>query len=114
GRAAPGKGLRLSHDGRSSPGHAHWDMIGETTVSAHQASRVGAETGPWLALVVGIVAIVALIALPYLPGDHDVLAVPLSAMMQLFGYTGLLLVAFGVVWAAAGARSGRRSQARSA
>ena len=36
--------------------------------------------------------------LPFLPGRHDSLAVPLSGMAQLFGTAGLLLVPFGAAW----------------
>jgi len=38
--------------------------------------------------------------LPFLPGQYDSLAVPLSMMAQLFGIVGLLLVPLGVVWIA--------------
>ena len=35
---------------------------------------------------------------PFLPGEYDRLAVPLSAMAQAFGMVGLLLVPVGVSW----------------
>ena len=37
---------------------------------------------------------------PFLPGEYDGLAVPLSAMAQTFGTLGLLLVPVGVLWLA--------------
>ncbi|MCA1633009.1 MAG: hypothetical protein LC802_04615 [Acidobacteria bacterium] len=37
---------------------------------------------------------------PFLPGEYDGLAVPLSAMAQTFGMVGLLLVPVGVSWLA--------------
>lgn len=37
---------------------------------------------------------------PYLPGQHDALAVPLSAMAQTIGAVGLLLVPVGALWLA--------------
>ncbi|MES2521698.1 MAG: hypothetical protein V4617_03285 [Gemmatimonadota bacterium] len=36
--------------------------------------------------------------LPFLPGRHDALAVPLSMMAQLFGIAGLVLVPVGAGW----------------
>jgi hypothetical protein len=36
--------------------------------------------------------------LPFLPGRYDNLAVPLSAMAQVVGITGLLLVPIGGLW----------------
>ena len=38
--------------------------------------------------------------LPFLPGGYDTLAVPLSAMSQVFGIVGLLLVPVGALWVA--------------
>jgi hypothetical protein len=35
---------------------------------------------------------------PFLPGQYDVLAMPLSTMAQLLGTAGLLLVPIGVLW----------------
>jgi hypothetical protein len=35
---------------------------------------------------------------PFLPGDYDSLAVPLSTMIQVFGLVGLSLVPVGVLW----------------
>lgn len=40
--------------------------------------------------------------LPFLPGRHDTLAVPVSLMSQIFGMVGLLLVPVGALWVAAG------------
>jgi hypothetical protein len=40
--------------------------------------------------------------LPFLPGDYDSLAMPLSMMSQVFGIVGLLLVPVGVLWLASG------------
>ena len=37
---------------------------------------------------------------PYLPGQHDTLAVPLSALAQTIGAVGLLLVPVGALWLA--------------
>ncbi len=37
---------------------------------------------------------------PFLPGEYDALAVPLSAMAQAFGMVGLLLVPVGLLWLA--------------
>ena len=39
--------------------------------------------------------------LPFLPGRHDVLAVPLSSMAQAIGTAGLILVPVGALWMAA-------------
>jgi len=54
--------------------------------------------------VLGIIAatgfVVLCTLLPFLPGGHDSLAVPLSAMAQVFGFTGLLLVPAGGLWMA--------------
>jgi hypothetical protein len=36
--------------------------------------------------------------LPFLPGEYDPMALPLSTTVQAFGFVGLLLVPFGVVW----------------
>lgn len=45
----------------------------------------------------GVVLLLTL--LPFLPGDHDPLAVPLSMMARVLGFAGLLFVPVGVVWA---------------
>jgi hypothetical protein len=45
--------------------------------------------------------------LPFLPGQYDSLAVPLSAMAQALGIAGLLLVPVGAVWLAYEYRSRR-------
>ena len=37
---------------------------------------------------------------PFLPGEYDALAMPLSGMAQIFGIVGLLLVPVGVLWLA--------------
>lgn len=50
------------------------------------------RSGAW-ALVV-----VAMRLWPFLPGRHFDLAVPLSAMMQMFAYAGTLLVPVGAAW----------------
>src|SRR5687768_4134987 len=39
--------------------------------------------------------------LPFLPGRHDVLALPLSSMAQVIGTAGLVLVPIGALWMAA-------------
>jgi hypothetical protein len=46
-----------------------------------------------ITLVIGLCIIY-----PFLPGGYDVLAVPLSILVQLFGATGLLLVPIGALW----------------
>lgn len=52
--------------------------------------------------VLRMVVLTALIGLcmvyPFLPGGYDALAVALSAMAQVFGIVGLLLVPIGVLW----------------
>jgi hypothetical protein len=54
--------------------------------------------------LIGIGAAIALLAvcmfLPFLPGEYDGLAVTLSAMSQVFGMAGLLLVPLGAIWLA--------------
>ena len=42
--------------------------------------------------------IIACMFLPFLPGEYDGLAVTLSAMSQLFGMAGLMLVPLGLLW----------------
>ena len=44
--------------------------------------------------------------LPFLPGPYDSMAVPLSAMIQIFGKVGLLLVPIGILWVASASWSG--------
>jgi hypothetical protein len=56
-------------------------------VIAHLAAILGALT--LLAFVMGY---------PFLPGNHDRLAVPLSTMAQVFGVVGLALVPGGLLW----------------
>jgi hypothetical protein len=49
----------------------------------------------------GLIILVVLCTFyPFLPGEYDRLAVPLSAMAQTFGMVGLLLVPVGVLWLA--------------
>lgn len=38
--------------------------------------------------------------LPFLPGSHDPVAAPLSMTARVFGFAGLVLLPFGIVWAA--------------
>lgn len=71
--------------------------------------------------IVGVVLIVAgvvvLTLMPFLPGSYDGLAAPVSAMAQIFGKVGLLLVPVGAVWLAAECRgrlARRRAFARAA
>jgi hypothetical protein len=66
----------------------------------------------WLLLPAGALIAVGLVALPYLPGNYDALAVPLSAMTQLFGFTGLVLVSFGLLWVVVRRAVALRSRAR--
>ncbi|MDZ7267575.1 MAG: hypothetical protein ONB48_19340 [candidate division KSB1 bacterium] len=52
-----------------------------------------------LARVGGITLLMGLCMIyPFLPGEYDVLAVPLSTMVQLLGAAGLLLVPIGALW----------------
>jgi len=52
-------------------------------------------------VLAGLAAVeVALVALPYLPGGYDAAAAPVSAAIQLFGFTGLAPAALGVAWLA--------------
>lgn len=36
--------------------------------------------------------------LPFLPGEYDPVALPLSTTVQAFGFIGLLLVPVGILW----------------
>jgi hypothetical protein len=91
------------------------DMIEPIAVTQTvHASPTPAAMQPWLLLTAGALAVVVLVALPYLPGNYDALAVPLSAMMQLFGLTGLILVGFGLLWCLLRQLPGRRSHAQPA
>src|SRR5688572_1000481 len=58
--------------------------------------------------VLGIIAATAVIVLgtllPFLPGNYDSLAEPLSGMCRVFGILGLLLVPIGALWVASGYR----------
>lgn len=60
---------------------------------------------PILMRLLGIVAATTLVMvctlLPFLPGGYDQLAVPVSAMAQIVGTAGLLVVPFGVLRLAA-------------
>lgn len=48
-----------------------------------------------------LTALLALgIAYPFLSGDYDQLAIPISTMIQVFGLAGLLLVPVGILWLA--------------
>jgi hypothetical protein len=52
-----------------------------------------------LALIVGItMLLVFCMVYPFLPGEYDRLAVPLSTMAQVFGVVGLALVPGGLLW----------------
>ncbi|HET9479887.1 MAG TPA: hypothetical protein VFO72_11110 [Pyrinomonadaceae bacterium] len=55
--------------------------------------------------VSGVIAAIAFVilctVLPFLPGGYDSLAVPLSAMAQIVGTLGLVVVPFGLLWVAA-------------
>lgn len=54
---------------------------------------------PHLAGVVALGAVLGVVVVyPFLPGQHDRLAVPLSTMAQVFGVVGLVLVPGGVLW----------------
>ena len=58
-----------------------------------------------LAIIVGLAALIVLcIAYPFLPGEHDQLAVPLSTMAQAFGIIGLPFVPIGLWWLATPSR----------
>jgi len=66
-----------------------------------------------VARMVGITALIALCMLyPFLPGDYDHAAGAASAMAQMFGVTGLLLVPLGVVWLGYELRSARKEKRR--
>jgi hypothetical protein len=45
-----------------------------------------------------IVLVVLIMVYPFLPGQYDALAFPLSTIVQLLGTVGLLLVPLGAVW----------------
>ena len=52
-------------------------------------------------MILGITVILSLCILsPFLPGKYDVLALPISLMVQSFGATGLLLSIVGLLWLA--------------
>lgn len=55
--------------------------------------------GLHLFLMVTLSSFIALCILyPFLPGEYDGLALPLSIMAQTFGFIGLLLVPIGLLW----------------
>jgi len=58
----------------------------------------------WTLFVISAVtaAIILGTLLPFLPGQYDTFAVPLSLMSQIFGMTGLPLVPVGALWVASG------------
>jgi hypothetical protein len=49
-------------------------------------------------LVAAALVVVACMLLPFLPGQYDALAVTLSALAQIIGVVGLVLVPIGAVW----------------
>lgn len=49
-------------------------------------------------IVTAVVLTMVATTLPFLPGRHDVLAVPLSGIARVCGITSLLLVPVGLVW----------------
>lgn len=52
-----------------------------------------------IAFMACLTALLALgISYPFLTGDYDSLAIPISTMIQLFGLVGLLLVPVGILW----------------
>ena len=52
-----------------------------------------------LVRITGLITLLVLCTFyPFLSGEYDSLAVPLSAMAQIFGLIGLLLVPIGVLW----------------
>jgi hypothetical protein len=66
-----------------------------------------------LAIIVGVAALLALLMLyPFLPGQYDRLATPLSIMAQAFGVAGALLVPVGIAWLVYELRSARREKRR--
>ncbi len=60
----------------------------------------------WLSVT--CLLVVSCIFYPFFPGEYDSLAVPLSAMAQLLGIGGVLLVPLGAAWLAYEVRSHRR------
>jgi len=64
--------------------------------------RIGAdEMTLHLVRMGGLIILIVLCTFyPFLPGEYDGLAVPLSGMAQAFGMVGLLLVPVGVLWLA--------------
>ena len=53
-----------------------------------------------LGVTAAIAGILSITLLPFLPGQYDSLAIPLSLMAQIFGKVGLLLVPIGALWLA--------------
>ncbi len=64
--------------------------------------------------LVGMAGLIMLVVLctfyPFLPGEYDRFAVPLSTIAQTFGSVGLLLVPIGISWLAYEARKRTRSK----
>lgn len=54
-----------------------------------------------LGIIAAIAFVILCTLLPFLPGSYDSMAIPLSAMAQIFGIVGLLLVPFGLLLIAA-------------
>ena len=53
-----------------------------------------------------VMAVIAVTFLPFAPGGHDPLAVPLATMAWGLGRAGLMLVPIGLLWARSGVRPG--------
>jgi hypothetical protein len=51
-------------------------------------------------MIVALALVASCMFYPFLPGEYDGMAVTLSAMAQLFGMVGLLLVPLGAIWLA--------------
>jgi hypothetical protein len=68
----------------------------------------GGKIAKHVALLVVITALITLCMLyPFLPGDYDHAAGAASALAQMFGVTGLLLVPLGIAWLGYELRSSR-------
>jgi hypothetical protein len=67
---------------------------------------------PILGLGAAALLVASLALLPFLPGDHDRLALPLATMMQFFALAGLVLVPFGALWLVFESRRGEVSRIR--
>ncbi len=55
-------------------------------------------------IIVLSILITLTIVYPFLPGEYDVLALPVSIMAQVFGLVGLPLVILGIIWLIAPSR----------